>query len=162
MVPIWIAVVFISLFSLYMVLYAPNTEMQLEQLDREANATSVMAYRSAILSYLLANPGAVGTIPDALLTAGNHWPNGYTAPLPTPPDPYVWSNYVDVDRTLYIFSFSPDRSGLQKLLNESLGDGFIVGEKRPDGNFWAIGDPIMFAVPAAAGIPDGALVIVGR
>ena len=155
MVPVWIALLFLSIVSLFLAIDIPRQKVQYEMIRAEHDATSFLAYRKGIIDYLKANPTATGHIDEAALSS--YWPQGYSY------DAKLWSNYVDpLDKKLYIFSLSPPNNGMQVRLASNYGNSFLVGSSGSSGKFFSTNGKVSLTLPTAAGIKDGVVVMIGR
>lgn len=155
MVPVWIALLFLSFVSLFLAIDLPRQKIQYDMVKTAHDVTSFWAYRKGIIDYLDANPGITGHVNEALVAA--YWPRGYTY------DPTLWSNYVDpADQKLYIFSLSPPNNGMQARLADRYGNSFLVGSSAPAGKFVSTNGKINLTLPPAAGIGTGMIVMIGR
>ncbi len=155
MVPVWIALLFLSFVSLFLAIDLPRQKIQYDMVKTAHDVTSFWAYRKGIIDYLDANPGITGHVNEALVAA--YWPRGYTY------DPTLWSNYVDpADQKLYIFSLSPPNNGMLSALANRYTASFFVGTKNSAGNFVSFNGKVNFALPVAASIGSGVVVMIGR
>ena len=155
MVPVWIALLFLSFVTLFLAVDIPRQKVQYNMVEVARDVTSFMAYRSGVVGYLDANPTVVGHINEMLLTS--YWPRGYAY------DPTLWSNYVDpASKKLYIFSLSPHNNGMLAKLADRYGGSFFVGTKTAAGNFVSFNGKISFPIPPAAGIGSNVVVTVER
>jgi hypothetical protein len=162
MIPVWLAVIFMAFAAAFMITQSSDKQYTYSFAQSSRDASAIISYKNAVIAYLNANPTTgTGTITDASLAA--FWPEGFTNP---PGRSY--SNYLDASPggTLYIFSsFAYNNEVLEHLYRISGGSVF-VGTKNAGGDFVSyIGGPpagLTFTVPVAAGIPNDAIVILGK
>lgn len=139
---------------------ATNTTIRDTQatLTADVGATNFLAYRTAVVDYLNANPTAIQgngtTIADASLT----FLPGYIRDA-------AWSNYI-YGNTIYIYGASRNR--LLDTVYDKTGDSLNVGTKNTVSSVayfnQAKGLTSAQALPAAVGavIPDGNVVMIGK
>ena len=150
--PTFVALFFLAVVSLVSALQLPQQSAQAELAAADAGATSLLAYRQAVIDYLNANPGFTGTVPDASLAL----PWGYVR------DPR-WTHLVQSGSTLYVYEASPGspRTGqlLDQLYRKSVSS-FMVGRNAGGTLVSANGFATGVLVPPA--VPNGAILIVGK
>lgn len=147
-----IALFFLAIVALTSALYLPAQKAQGEVAIADAGATSLLAYRQAVIDYLNANPTFTGTVPDASMT----FPWGYVR------DPR-WTNHVLSGGTLYVFeaaAYSPRTDQVLDQLYRKTMQSFSVGRNSGGQLVGATGFSTGILVPAA--VPNGALLIVGK
>lgn len=155
MFPVWIAIAFLSFVTFFLAVDIPKQKNAQTAIKVEHDVTSMVAYRKAVISYLTANPTATGLITTASLTT--YWPLGYSNAGA------LWSNYVDPGtEKLYIFSLSAANNQMLSKLHNMHGDSFFIGTRDSGGNFVSFNGLVTIPVPSAAGIVDGAVIIIGR
>lgn len=155
MFPIWIAIAFLSFVTLFFAVDLPKQKAAQTAVQVNHDVTSMLAYRKAVISYLAANPSATGTITSAALAS--YWPLGYTNTGAR------WSNYVDPGTAkLYIFSLSAANNEILSRLHTLYGDSFFIGTQDSSGNFISFNGLVNTPAPPAAGIVNGAVIIIGR
>lgn len=154
MVPIWIALVFLSLMTLFLAVDIPKREAVRQEVQVSRDVTSVTAYGRAVTAYLDVNPTVTGRVSNADLAA--FWPLGYTHA-----DGSLWSNYIETGGKLYIFSLSSANNGVLGSLHSAYGGALFVGTKGIDGKLHSL-NGVVIPLPSAAGVPNGSLVAIGR
>lgn len=150
--PTVIALFFLAIMSLMSAMYLPVQKVQAERSIADAGATSLLAYRQAVIDYLNANPTFTGTVPDTSLT----FPWGHVRDA-------RWTNVVQAGGTLYVFeAFANSQNSSQVLdqLYRKTMSSFMVGRNSGGQLVSANGFATGVTVPAA--VPNGALLIVGK
>lgn len=146
------ALFFIAMVSLIGAVHLPVEKAQQEARIADVGATSMLAYRRAVIDFLNANPTFTGTVPDASLT----FPWGYIR------DPR-WTNVVLAGSTLYVYETaanSPDTAQVLDQLFRKTLSSHMVGRKASGQLVSANGFATGISVPAA--VPEGALLMVGK
>jgi hypothetical protein len=149
--PTVISLFFLAVVALLSASYLPQQEAQAEISVADAGATSLLAYREAVINYLNANPTFAGTVPDSSLT----FPWGYVRDL-------RWTNTVLSGGTLYVYESTPSPNSSQVIdeLYRKTASSFMVGQNNGGQLVSARGFATGISVPAA--VPNGALLIVGK
>lgn len=118
----------------------------------DVSATNFLSYRSAVRKYLQANPGATGVISDASLAA--FWQLGYVRDA-------NWTNLVD-GGALYVYSTAPVENGTLEAIWNRSSENALVGTKSPvNGNLRSF-NGFDTGITLPAGIPNNAVVMMGR
>ena len=150
--PQLIALFFIATVALASALLLPGRQAQGEVTLADAGATSLLAYRQGVVDFLNANPGFVGTVPDAAVT----FPWGYVRDA-------RWSNWVQPGGTLYVFEAAARSAHTDQVLDQLYRktlQSFSVGRNVAGQLAGATGFASGITVPAT--VPNGALLMVGR
>ncbi len=150
--PTVIAFFFLATVSLMSALYLPSQKFQAEVSVGDTGATSMLAYRQAVIDYLNANPNFTGTVPDASLT----FPWGYVRDT-------RWTNLVQAGGTLYVYESvanAPSTAQVLDQLYRKTMNSFMVGRNSGGQLVSATGFATGVTVPSA--VPNGALLIVGK
>jgi hypothetical protein len=150
--PTAVAFLFLAAVSLVSATLLPAQAVRGELSVADAGATSLLAYRQAVLDFLNASPAFAGTVPDAALAFT--W--GYRR------DPR-WTNFVQSGGTLYVYEASPDPVRTSQVLGQlhrKTLSSFSVGRNAAGTLVSANGFGTGIAVPAV--VPDGAIVMIGR
>lgn len=155
MIPLWLALAFLSFVTLFLAVDIPKRESVRNTAQISYDTTSVTAYGRTVTNYLKANPSATGRIDGQAL--GPFWPAGYKHV-----DGTLWSNYIDTGGKLYIFSLSPANNGILGGLYRTYAGALFVGTKESDGYFHSFDGGVIVSVPIQAGIPDKSIVIMGK
>ena len=154
MVPIWIALAFLSFMTLFLAVDIPKREAARNEVQIAYDTSSITAYGRSVTAYLTANPTVTGKVDNTTLSA--FWPLGYTHT-----DGSLWSNYIDTGGKLYIFSLSPANNEILSGLYRIYGDTLFVGTKGSDGYLHSL-NGVTIPIPTVAGIPNGAIVVLGK
>lgn len=155
MVPVWIALFFISFISFYMVMDASRYQTVYTEAESRSHASSMMAYTKAVKDYVLVNPTATGHI--SITALGPYWQTGYTH------DGSRWNNFIDTNGKLYIYSLSTVNNDVLAELYALSNYSPLIGSKVSGGNFRSYNGALSWALPTAlSSVPTGAVVIVGR
>lgn len=152
MVPLWISAVFLALVTFYVGQDLPRKEAAHVAATADVSATSLLAYRSAVLAYLTANPAAVGSIADTALAP--HWLPGYVRR----PD---WNNLIS-GGTVFVYSATPMSNGTAFALQNKSGESLLVGTKNASTGRLQSATGIDTGINLPAAIPNGAVVMMGR
>jgi hypothetical protein len=150
--PTFIALFFVAAVAMASTLYLPQQKAQAELALADAGATSLLAYREAVIDYLNANPGFTGTVPDSALSFG--W--GYARDA-------RWTNLVQVGSALYVYEKTPGSEHTDQVLDQlyrKTVSSFMVGRNAGGLLVSANGFATGVAVPAA--VPNGAILMVGK
>lgn len=145
------AIFFVAMVALLSAIHVPVQKEQAVTAVADFSATSLLAYRQAVIDYHNANPGFSGTVGDASLT----FPWGYNR------DPR-WSNIAS-GGTLYVYELVPHSANTSLMLDRlyrKTGSSFMVGRKVAGVLVSANGYSTGISVPAA--VPNGALLIIGK
>lgn len=133
----------------YLAIATPAEDARIQFATADALATNVVAYRTAVLTYLNANPSATGTIADGVLT----YPLGHVRNA-------LWTNVVS-GGNLYVYSTAAVSVGTVERVWIYSRRSVLVGKKTSSGGLSVPGSgSSTTTVPAA--IPVGALVWIGR
>ena len=150
--PMMVIVFVIALMGSISVLFLPEKEAAAEAFKSEVKAVNMLAYKSAVLTYLNANPAFSGQVADGSITL----PTGMVRDA-------RWVSVVS-NRVLYVFEQTPSNSrGLLDIIYKKTNNSILVGTS--NGSFlvnakgYTTGVPIPALSPA---IPTGAIVIIGR
>lgn len=147
--PLVAALFFVAMVALQAALHVPAREAQMTRAVANVGATSVLAYREAVINYLNANPGFSGPVPDASLTL--LW--GHQRDV-------RWTNIVTAG-TLYVYETSVSRGpGLIEELYRKTMSSYMVGRNVSGFLVSAKGLATGRSVPAA--VPNGAILMVGK
>lgn len=152
MVPLWISAVFLALVTFYVSQDLPRKEAAQVAAVADVSATNLLAYRSAVQAFLVANPAATGTIDDASLAA--HWLPGYVRR----PE---WTNLV-ASGTVFVYSTAVMSNGTVFSLREKSGESLLVGTKNTSTGRLQSATGIDTGINLPAAIPIGAVVMMGR
>lgn len=152
MAPVWIALVFLALLSFYVGQDAPRKQAVNVAVMADVAATNFLAYRGAVARYLADNPGATGTIDDALLAP--YWPPGY---IRRP----EWTNVV-AGGSLYVFSAGVPSSGAAASVAAKTPGSLLVGTKNATTGRLQSVSGIDTGINLPPVIAAGALVMMGR
>lgn len=150
--PTAVAIFFVSIIALLSAMYVPAQEARSELVVANARATSLLAYREAVVDYLNANPTFTGTVPDASLT----YPWGYVRDT-------AWTNVVLSGGTLYVYEATANSPNTDQVLDQLYRktlSSFMVGRNSSGTLVSANGFATGVTVPVA--VPNGALLIVGK
>lgn len=149
MMSLWIALVGAMLLAVSLAINVPAQEQQARTLTADVAATNFYAYRAAVINYLVANPGATGTIADGSLT----FLPGYIRDA-------RWTNVIQ-GGTLFVYSTGTESIDSVTTIYQKGGNSLLIGKKAASGNLvGATGIDSGIALPAA--IPAGAITIVGN
>lgn len=159
MLPLWIAMIFLSIITLFVATEMPKNQALVTSAQSEVVSNDFLMYRDGVMRFLRANPNTVSTaIPEASLT----FLEGYAKRG-------NWTNYVGPDGNLYIYS-PPTNPPLNKNylqdLYKRLDETRMLGIKdAATGNLFALREyngtrNTGIAIPAL--IPAGSIVLVGR
>lgn len=159
MLPLWIAMIFLSIVTLFVATEMPKNQALVTSATSEIMSNDFLMYRDGVMRFLRANPNFVnGSIQDANLT----FLEGYTKRG-------NWRNYVDPTGMLYIYS-PPANPPLNKNylqdLYKRLDETRMLGIKdAATGNLFALREyngtrNTGIAIPGV--IPAGSIVLVGR
>lgn len=149
--PLVLAIFLLATVALLQAGALPAQEAQLQQARADAAATSFLAYREAVLDYLVLHPGFTGSAPDAVLA----WPWGYARDG-------RWSHVVQPDGSLFVFQAAGTTAPplLLAELQRKASQPWLLG-RESGGQLVSARDPsIRLPVPPA--VPAGALVLAGR
>jgi hypothetical protein len=147
--PAALAIFFVMLMSMYAALNATKQEVAKTLATADASATNVIAYKSAVVTYLNANPAAIGNIPDASLTM----PTGLVRLS-------NWTNVV-VGGTLFVYEAVPSQTpSTMDLIYGKTGKSILVGKSNGTSLINAMGTNT--GIPLTATIPIGSIVLVGK
>lgn len=147
--PLAILTIIGALTAGYLALSTPEDIRRVQRSSADVLATNLIAYRSAVVSYLNANPSATGTIADASLT----FPPGHVRNA-------LWTNLIS-GGTLYVYSTSATSPGVAEQAWRYNQRALTVGVKSPGGGLLLPGSGTnSILLPAA--IPAGATVMVGQ
>lgn len=114
----------------------------------EVDVGNLMAYRTAVIRYLNANPSHTGSVPDASVT----WETGYVR-FPT------WQNVVSAGQ-LYIYSSSAASAEMADTLYRSSYRSALVGVAKSGLLYNPNLGTVSITLPG--GIPEGSPVIIGK
>ncbi len=150
--PAAIAIFFVAIFSIYGALYNPQKEQRNAAAVTDVRAVNGIAYRSAVIAYLNANPSFSGQVPDSSITL----PTGLVRDS-------RWTNVVS-GGTLFIFEQTPSNAAeLLEVLYQKSGKSIMVGKSNGTNLINARGINTGVVIPATTpAIPNGAIVIVGK
>lgn len=147
--PTLVSLFFISMVALAAVLHVPAQEAQMTQAVADVAATSALAYRESVITYLNSNPGFSGTVPDASLTP--LW--GYQRDA-------RWTNTV-VSGALYLYETTPSSNPtMLDLIYRKTLRSFMVGRNQSGFLVSVNGFSTGITVPVA--VPNGAILIFGK
>lgn len=152
MYPIFLTAFFGAMIMLYTAMETPKKAEAVMVVKADVSATNFLAYRTAVQRYLQANPGVTGTIADANLTS--FWLPGYVR------DPN-WSNIVDGD-ALYVYSTGTVEPGTLKTIWDRSGENSLAGTKNPANGRLRSFNGFDTGITLPAGIPNNAVVMMGR
>lgn len=162
MLPLWIAMIFLSIVTLFVATEMPKSQALVTSVTSETVSNDFLMYRDGVMRFLRANPNfANGSIPDANLTflegytkRGN-WRN-YVGPTgmlyiylspPIPPNPQIPKNYLqDLYKRL-------DETRMLGIKDAATGNLFALREYNGTRNTG-------IAIPGV--IPARSIVLVGR
>lgn len=147
-----IAMFFLAAVSLVSATWLPAQTVQAEIAVADAAATSLLAYRQAVIDFLNANPAFAGTVPDGSLV----FPWGYRRDA-------RWTHLVQGGGTLYVYEARPNPPATSQLLDQLYRKtltSFTVGRNAAGTLVSANGFTTGIPVPAV--VPNGAILIVGR
>lgn len=151
MTPLWIVGFFTALITLYTSFSIPKQVEQLNAATTDVSATNLMAYRTSVVNYLIANPAATGVVADVTLSA--YWLPGYIRDA-------NWTNVI-TGGALYIYSTAAVKPETAYAVFKKSGKSALVGTKNAAGHLnSAIGVDTGVVLPAA--IPLNAIVIFGE
>jgi hypothetical protein len=142
----------IALMASISVLFLPQKEAAVDTFQSDVKAVNMLAYKSAVLTYLNANPGFSGQVADGNITL----PTGMVRDT-------RWVSVVN-NNVLYVFEQTPSNSRglldtIYKKTNKSILVGTSNGSLLVNAKGYTTGVPIPVLSPA---IPTGAIVIIGR
>lgn len=146
--PLVLLVVGISMTVSYSVMHTRALTEQQVVVRGDVSATNFLSYRSALVRYRNANPGATGTISDASLT----WDAGYIRDS-------RWSNLI-TGGELYVYTTGSIDPAMLNMLYEKTGRYILLGTKNASGNLVSPGGSVI-TTTLPAGIPVGAIVFMG-
>lgn len=147
--PIAILSLLAALTAGYVAISAPAETSRNQWVNADVQATNLIAYRAAVISYLNTNPSATGTIADGSLT----FLPGYVR------NP-VWTNLIS-SGTLYTYSTTVAAPGVADQVWRYSQQSLMVGTKSSAGGLVVPGSGSNSIVLPAA-IPTGAIVMVGQ
>ncbi len=148
MLQLLVAVMGIWLTVSYVVLDERAQTAQFVIARGDVAATNFLSYRSSVVQYRTANPGATGTIADASLS----WQAGFIRDT-------RWTNLI-TGGELYVYSTAAADPAVLQAAYAKAGNYVMVGTKNASGNLVnAAGAIISITLPGV--IPAGALVYVG-
>lgn len=149
--PIAIALLLLSAFAWFGAGELPQLQVRREQALADVAATSLLAYREAVLDHLNAEPGFTGTAPEAALTL----PWGQAA------DPR-WAHVLPPGGTLYVYARAGSSTPplLLDALQRKTLQSFLVG--RQTGGVLVSAGGWDTGLPVPAAVPEGAVVLAGR
>lgn len=146
---LWIALVGAMLLAFSLASSVPAQEQQARTLTADVAATNFYAYRAAVINYLVANPGAAGTIADGSLT----FLPGYIRDT-------RWTNTIQ-GGTLFVYSTGAASIEAAMTIYQKGGKSLLIGKKAASGNLVsATGIDSGIALPATISV--GAITIVGN
>lgn len=151
MLPVWLAVFFGAIFMAYVAVDTPQRESSIVVLKADVSATNFIAYRRAVQRYLDANPSVAGSIADSSL--GAYWLPGYVR------DPN-WTNMVS--GTLYVYSTAVAAPNTLDALKNKSPENPLLGTKNPATGRLRSYNGFDTGIALPAGIPDNAIVMIGR
>lgn len=146
--PLLVTTFFVAMITLLGALYIPQQEARRTIAVANVGATSLLAYRQAVIDYLSVNPTFTGTVANAALT----FPWGYVPDL-------RWTNLVS-NGTLFVYSVAPNTSLMIETLYRMTARSFMLGRNVAGTLVSQNGFSTGIAVPVA--IPNGAFVFVGK
>lgn len=152
MIPLALGALGAVLLFTHLALTQPRALAEQRSLAGDVAAANFWAYRSAVVSYLNANPLASGAVPDASLT----FPLGY---IRNP----AWTNAVE-GGTLYLYSSAVPPPDTLEAIARRGGRSMMIGVKTPVGTMTSLtGAASGFALPGAlSAAPAGAVVVIGN
>jgi hypothetical protein len=151
-VPLVVALFFAAAAAGLAALYVPARQAAQELAAADAAATSLLAYREAVIDYLNAHPSFSGTVADASLV----YPWGYARDA-------RWSHLVLAGGALYVYQASGSAAASAQLLERlhaRTQRSWMVGRQSAGQLVSAGGVATGIAVPVA--VPDGAVLFVGK
>lgn len=152
MYPIWIVVLFGSLFSMYLAIETPKQDNLYKNVQADVSVTNLIAYRKAVIRYLEVNPAATGTVTDASLSA--YWLPGYIRDA-------NWTNVIS-GGTLFVYSTATvTRSTLDFLYVKSQKSS-MIGRKHDTNGKLISANGFDTGINLPAAIPSNAIVILGK
>lgn len=151
MFPIWIVTVFLALVTYYVGQDIPKQEAASVAAMADMSSTNFLAYRQAVRRYMEVNPGASGTISDAMLAP--YWLTGYVRR----PE---WTNVV-ISGSLYVYSASIVSHGTVASLSAKTHESVLVGTKSSTTGRLQSATGIDTGINLPAAIPSGAVVMMG-
>lgn len=152
MLPVWLVVFFGAIFMAYTAADTPKKEAAMTRIAADVSATNFLAYRRAVQGYLAANPGAVGAIADASL--GPYWLAGYIRDA-------RWASMVD-SGALYVYSSTAPVSNTLDALHQKSTENLLLGTKDAVTGRLKSYNGFDTGIPLPAGIPNNAIVMMGR
>jgi hypothetical protein len=144
-----ISIFFAVITSLVVLQNLPAQEQRMIAAVADVEATSALAYRESLITYLNQNAGFSGVVPDTSLTL--LWGHVRTA---------HWTNIVS-GGALYVYEASPtqDQTVLDTLYTKT-NKSFMVGRNVSGTLMSAKGLNTSIAIPVA--VPNGSIVIFGK
>ena len=148
--PLVVALLLLVLHTLLAAGNLPAQDVQRVQARADVAATSFLAYREAVLDYLAAHPGFIGTATDASLS----WPWGYVRDA-------RWSHVVQPDGSLFVFQVAgAPAPQLLEQLQRKTRNPWLLG--REAGSQLVSASGVVIGLPLPAAVPPGAVVLAGR
>jgi hypothetical protein len=150
--PIVYVILMLSIFTGINVIYLPGIEARKVAIQADTKAVNMLAYKSALITYLRTNPTFTGVILDSSITL----PTGMTRDS-------NWTNVVS-GGVLYVYEGVP--SGTQNLLDAiylKTEKSYLVGKRVGSNYVNAKGYTVsVFPSTSPSTVPDGSIVIIGR
>lgn len=150
--PIVYVILMLAMFTGINVIYLPGIEARKVAIQADTKAVNMLAYKSALITFLNSNPTYAGVIPDSSITL----PTGMSRDS-------NWTNVV-TSGVLYVYEAVP--SGTQNLLDAiylKSDKSYLVGKKVGSNYVNAKGyTTSTFPSTSPSTVPDGAIVIIGR
>jgi len=150
--PIVYVILMLAMFTGLNVIFLPGIEARKEAITADTKAVNMLAYKSALTTYLASNSSFSGVIPDGSISL----PTGMVRDT-------NWTNVVS-SGVLYVYEATPSNT---KTLLDSLytktSNSYMVGT-RSGGNFVNAKGYTTSAFPstAPATIPNGSIVVIGQ
>lgn len=151
MMPFVMSAMAISMMAYNFAVLQPQEVAQFNKTQGDVIAANFYAYRSAVITYVNANPSATGTIADASLT----FPLGYIRNS-------AWTNTVQ-SGTPYVYSTSVLTSAAMESIATRGGRSMLIGYKDASGQMTSLtGAASGFTLPSAmSSLPQGVAIVIG-